>query len=51
MTYECQIIFQSEVTQEKLNPLIYEKRYATDQDFHTIYFGEIVATYLTAKGE
>ena len=51
MTYECRVIYHSDVMPENLDQEIYDKRYAQDQDYHTIYFGEIMASYLTEKGD
>ncbi len=51
MTYECRVIFNNDVNKEQLDPEIYAKRYQAKQDYHTVYYGEILASYLTEKDE
>lgn len=46
MHYECRVIDVLEVGKDRLDPSVYEKRYAKTQDFHTVYFGEIVSSYI-----
>jgi flavin reductase (DIM6/NTAB) family NADH-FMN oxidoreductase RutF len=45
MIYECQIRLRNEVTPETLAPEVSKRSYGKG-DFHTVYFGEILATRL-----
>lgn len=47
MTLECKVIFQNEIDPDFLDPTIYEKRYSKSKDLHTIYYGEVITSYLT----
>ncbi|MDD2591785.1 MAG: flavin reductase family protein [Erysipelotrichaceae bacterium] len=49
MTLECKVIFKNEVSKEYLDSAIYDKRYAKSQDFHTVYYGEIITSYIHDK--
>ncbi|ATW27089.1 flavin reductase family protein [Candidatus Formimonas warabiya] len=42
--YECKIVYKQEMNPEMLMPQIQKAMYA-DNDYHTLYFGEIVACY------
>lgn len=42
--YECKIVYRTDMTKENLADEIYQMRY-TKNDFHTLYFGEIVTQY------
>jgi flavin reductase (DIM6/NTAB) family NADH-FMN oxidoreductase RutF len=44
LTYECKIIYKHSMTAEDLDDGVQKQCYA-DNDYHTIYFGEIVASY------
>lgn len=44
--YECKIVFKQDMDPKELNEDIHKKNYPID-DFHTLYFGEIVESYLT----
>lgn len=43
--YECKVVYKQDMIKENLNKDIDNKWYP---DYHTIYFGEIVACYLTS---
>lgn len=45
MTYECKVIYKQSMTAENLDSNVQKQVYA-DNDYHTIYFGEIVASYI-----
>jgi Flavin reductase like domain. len=42
--YECKVVYKQDMIPENLDPAIDKKFYP---DYHTLYFGEIVACYLT----
>ena len=42
--YECKVIYQQEMLPEALDSADNNKWY-TDGDYHTLYFGEVVASY------
>lgn len=44
--YECKIVFKQEMDPKELDQDIRKRNYPID-DFHTLYFGEIVESYLT----
>lgn len=44
LVYECQIVFKQPINPDFLHPEIKNKFYA-DEDYHVLYFGEIVDTY------
>ncbi len=46
MVYECHVIARYQTTKELLDPVIYQKRYAATDNFHTVYVGQIMASYL-----
>jgi flavin reductase (DIM6/NTAB) family NADH-FMN oxidoreductase RutF len=43
--YECKIVYKQAMDPTMLDAMIKEKAYATG-DYHTLYFGEILTTYL-----
>lgn len=43
--YECKIVYKQEMNPELLSKDIIESAYKTG-DYHTLYYGEIVATYI-----
>ncbi|SHH54091.1 NADH-FMN oxidoreductase RutF, flavin reductase (DIM6/NTAB) family [Clostridium collagenovorans DSM 3089] len=43
--YECKIVYKQEMSSEFLNEEIKESKYS-DNDYHVLYFGEIVDCYL-----
>lgn len=43
--YECKIVYKQEINQKLLSKDIVESSYA-DGDYHTLYYGEIVQTYI-----
>lgn len=43
--YECKIVYKQEMNPQLLSKHIVESSYA-DGDYHTLYYGEIVATYI-----
>jgi len=43
--YECKIVYKQEMNPELLSKDIIESAYKTG-DYHTLYYGEIVATYM-----
>ncbi|MGV8983709.1 flavin reductase family protein [Clostridium sp.] len=43
--YECKIVYKQEMNPELLSKDIVEKSYKTG-DYHTLYYGEIVETYI-----
>jgi len=43
--YECKIVYKQAMTSENLDTEINSKKYGTG-DYHTLYFGEIVASYI-----
>ncbi|MEG6585342.1 flavin reductase family protein [Dendrosporobacter sp. 1207_IL3150] len=43
--FECKIVYKQAMTDENLDSEINAKKYSTG-DYHTLYFGEIVATYI-----
>lgn len=43
--YECKVVYKQDMIPENLNPEIDNKFYA-NSNYHTLYFGEIVACYL-----
>ncbi|TJX14059.1 flavin reductase family protein [Tissierella creatinini] len=44
--YECKIVFKQNMNPKNLHQDILQRNYPID-DFHTLYFGEIVESYLT----
>jgi len=42
--YECRVVYRRDMVPEELDPEIAAKFYA-DSDYHTLYFGEILACY------
>lgn len=44
--YECRIVYKQEMTSSNLDTELKDKWYKTD-DFHVLYFGEILAQYKT----
>lgn len=44
--FECRTVYKTAMTPEFLDPAIHTGLYA-DEDYHTLYFGEIVACYQT----
>lgn len=44
--YECRVVFKQEMAPAQLDAAIVAQKYAGG-DFHTLYFGEIVACYKT----
>ena len=42
--FECEVIFKHDINKENLAPDVDEKWYP---DYHTVYFGKIVACYIT----
>lgn len=45
LTYECKVVYKQAMTADNLNADNQQKWYAQG-DYHTLYFGEIVASYL-----
>ncbi|NLY10087.1 MAG: flavin reductase family protein [Firmicutes bacterium] len=45
--YECKIIYKHALSETNLDPAIVKTHYP---DYHTLYFGEILTTYLIPKG-
>ncbi|MDD2586749.1 MAG: flavin reductase family protein [Syntrophomonadaceae bacterium] len=45
LIYECKIVYKQQLDPEMLGEEIKEKFYA-DHDYHTLYFGEIVSSYI-----
>ena len=43
--YECSIVFKQAMSPVELNPE-YDQQWYQDKDYHTIYYGEILASYL-----
>lgn len=43
--YECKIVYKQTMTNKNLSPEIDAVKYSTE-GYHTMYFGEILATYL-----
>ena len=43
--YECQLKFKQEMDPDKLDPVLDEEWYSSDEGYHTLYFGEIVACH------
>ena len=43
--YECKIVYKQEMSPQLLSKDVIESAYANG-DYHTIYYGEIVATYM-----
>lgn len=41
---ECKVVFSADMTREQLDPELRAEMYSC-KDFHTMYFGEIVAAY------
>jgi len=48
--YECKILYRQQLNQDQI-PDIIKKRYYPTNNYHTLYFGEIVDTYLFEDGE
>lgn len=46
--YECKIVYKQEMVQDQLAVDLDKKWYPTG-NYHTLYFGEILATYLNEK--
>ncbi|MEN6411457.1 MAG: flavin reductase family protein [Veillonellales bacterium] len=44
LTYECKIIYKQTMSRDNLDDEIQQQCY-NDGDYHTLYFGEIVASY------
>ena len=44
LVFECQLVFKQVMEPEKLNKIIRDKFYS-DNDFHIMYYGEILACY------
>ncbi|MGE5391075.1 MAG: flavin reductase family protein [Deltaproteobacteria bacterium] len=44
LVYECRTVFRQEMNPDFLDPAIKEKYYS-DDNYHVLYFGEIVASY------
>lgn len=44
--YECKIVFKQDMNSTSLDKKIMERFYE-DSDYHTLYFGEILSSYLT----
>ena len=44
--YECRIIHKTPVDPLTLSPEILKKYYHPDNDYHTVYYGEILGTFL-----
>ena len=45
MTYECKVLYKQSMSAENLDDTVQKQCYG-DNDYHTIYFGEIVASYI-----
>lgn len=43
--YECQLKFKQEMDPDNLDPALDEQWYSSDEGYHTLYFGKIVASY------
>lgn len=44
LVYECRTVFRQEMNPEYLDPAI-KAKYYSDDNYHVLYFGEIVASY------
>lgn len=45
MHFECKVVYKTTMTSENLNESIKNSKYPLE-DYHTIYFGEIVSSYI-----
>jgi len=43
--YECKVVYKQQMSAERLTTDLQQKWYA-DEDYHTLYWGEILATYV-----
>lgn len=43
--FECKVVYKQVMSQENLSPQLTEQWYG-DNDWHTLYYGEIVAAYI-----
>lgn len=50
MHYECKIVHSQEMAPQNLESEIKERFY-TSQDYHVLYFGEIIESYTTSKNK
>ena len=41
------VVFKTKLTKEAVSEELYKEIYQEDSAYHTLYFGEIVATYET----
>lgn len=46
--YECKVVYKKDMSEDGLSSAINKKSYS-DNNYHTLYFGEIVACYKTTK--
>jgi flavin reductase (DIM6/NTAB) family NADH-FMN oxidoreductase RutF len=44
--YECRIIHKTPVDPANLSPEVLDKYYGAGDDYHTVYYGEILGTYV-----
>ena len=43
--YVCKTLYKTEMTAENMDSAVYQMAYAANQDYHTLYFGQILAAY------
>jgi len=43
--FECSVVYKQEMDKINLDP-VYKDRWYSDDDYHTIYYGEILSVYL-----
>lgn len=45
--YECKIVYRQEMLEAQMTPEMKDKWYSGDDGIHTLYFGEILTSYVT----
>ena len=50
MHFECKVVYKTTMTAENLNVDINRSKYP-GKDYHTLYFGEIVSSYVTEESK
>lgn len=43
--YECKVLYRTDLVTPKLDPIVRQQNYRGMDDYHRLYFGEIVAVY------
>ena len=43
--FECKVVYQQDMKKEDLDPAVADRWYK-DNDYHTLYYGEIIAAYI-----